>query len=538
MAGKSVNCRYTQKNKDEILYTRLKTTKLLGEAISQCENPPKIWINSSTATIYRDEYESANNETDGTIGEGFSVNVAKAWEQTFNEVTLPEQVRKVCLRTAIVIGNEPGSIYEYFCNIAKAGAGGKMGSGEQKISWVHVDDWCRAVEFCIDTPKLDGPVNTSAPEVLTNEQFMAKFADHVKCSLRIKTPAFLIKLGTFLLRTEAELVLKSRWIESKKLADNGFKFDFANLNACLTDLKSRNPALNWNSPPKKNRIRYSLLTVVIISLLAYRILVYKNLEQSALLFVGLPVILSFLIVGTESSKSAVGAISKAITICFLLLLVFAIEGIVCILMAAPLFYGIGAIIGSIIDGIRRRSKKPKLRIMMLPILMFMSFEGTFPEFHFPREQIVEIEKILPIASHEILTELSKGPDVEKPKPWLLKIGFPEPQSIQGSSMNLGAIWSVHMAGGEGKPGNIVIQVTEKSDHRLTTTIVEDSSHINHWLTWHDVTYEWKAINEQETKLKMTIRFRRDLSPSWYFTPIEQFWVTKAGEHFINSVFDH
>ena len=412
-----------------------------------------------------------------------------------------------------------------------------MGTGLQKVSWVHIEDWCRAVEFCLENTEIKGSINIAAPEVLSNKTFMATFAQQVGSLIKIPPPKFLIKVGSFLLRTEAELVLKSRWIKSTKLSEQGFQFKFPDLKGCLANLQEAPPTQFKNKPTNIKAFQYGLLTVVIIGLLAYRLLLFTQQEQSALLFVGIPVLLSFLVVGSKPSKSYVLSIYKAITLCCLLLLVFAIEGIVCVLMAAPLLYGIGGLIGIIFDGIRAGLQRRKLKLTVIPLLLLMSLEGTFPEFHFPREQEVVVEKTLNISSQQVLPLLAEGPKLDQKKPWLLNIGFPQPQSISGEGLALGSTWKIHMAGGEGKPGDLIVQVTEKSENHLKTDIIQDTSHINHWLTWHDVTYHWQALDENQTKLSMKIRFRRDLSPSWYFTPIEQFWVGIAGEHFLNSIFD-
>jgi len=150
LAGKSVNCRYGEKNKAAIFESRLASTKVLGEAIHACVTPPRLWLNSSTATIYRHAEDRPQDEEDGELGTGFSVEVAKAWEKAFRESEVPDGVKKVALRTAIVIANEPGSVFDYLRKIASLGLGGRMGSGRQKMSWIHVDDFCGVIEWMIE----------------------------------------------------------------------------------------------------------------------------------------------------------------------------------------------------------------------------------------------------------------------------------------------------------------------------------------------------------------------------------------------------
>ena len=147
LAGKSVNCRYGEKNKAAIFQSRLESTEVLGEAIRACEDPPRLWLNSSTATIYRHAEDRPQDEENGELGKGFSVKVAKAWEKALRDSEVPEGVTKVAIRPAIVLANEPGTVYDYLKKIASLGLGGKMGSGRQKMSWIHIEDLCRSLAW-------------------------------------------------------------------------------------------------------------------------------------------------------------------------------------------------------------------------------------------------------------------------------------------------------------------------------------------------------------------------------------------------------
>lgn len=234
LAGKSVDCRYNAKNKRLIFDSRTETTNALGRAVLACNNPPALWINSSTATIYRHAEDRPMSEEGGEIGSGFSVEVAKLWERTFFSYQLP-QTRQVALRMTIVLGKGGGALTP-IKNLVKFGLGGKQGSGKQMFSWIHEEDLYRIIRFIQDNEQLDGVFNCAAPEVVTNAALMATLRQVMGRKIGLPAPAWLLALGTFVLRTEAELVLKSRWIESERLEQAGFVFKFDTLETALEDI--------------------------------------------------------------------------------------------------------------------------------------------------------------------------------------------------------------------------------------------------------------------------------------------------------------
>lgn len=239
LAGKSVNCRYGRKNKAMIFQSRLESTAVIGEAIRQCQIPPRLWLNSSTATIYRHALDRPQDEELGELGEGFSVEVAKAWEKALRESDVPESVKKVALRTAIVLGNEPGSVFEYLRKFAALGLGGKMGNGRQKMSWIHVDDFCRAIEWMIGRDELQDFYNLCAPNPTDNAGCMAGFRKIAGRGLGLPATKWMLEIGTFLMRSETELVLKSRWVLPKRLEDEGFEFKWRDFEKALEHLEGR-----------------------------------------------------------------------------------------------------------------------------------------------------------------------------------------------------------------------------------------------------------------------------------------------------------
>lgn len=234
LAGKSVNCRYHENNKREILQSRIQTTTLLGEAIAACDNPPPLWINSSTATVYRHADDRPMTEAEGDIGTGFSVDVATAWEEAFFSFDLPD-TRQVALRMAIVLGNNGGVMIPYK-HLTHFGLGGIQGSGEQKFSWIHLEDLFRIVRFIQEKEELVGVINCSAPNPVSNRQLMALLRQTMSVKFGLPAPAWLLEIGAVFIRTETELILKSRWVIPERLLQAGFTFKYPQLADALQDV--------------------------------------------------------------------------------------------------------------------------------------------------------------------------------------------------------------------------------------------------------------------------------------------------------------
>ncbi|WP_299683343.1 TIGR01777 family oxidoreductase [uncultured Dokdonia sp.] len=234
MTGKSVDCRYHQKNKDLILNSRVDSTNILGEAIALAKKPPKVWLNSSTATIYRHSLDKEMDEENGEIGEGFSVHVATSWEKAFFEANTPV-TRKVALRTAIVLGKEGGAL-QPMVTMTKLGLGGKQGSGHQKFSWIHEDDFVKIIDFCIKNDQLSGVMNVVSPNPSDNQTLMRLLRKTLKVPFGIPAPKPILEIGAFLIRTETELLLKSRNVIPKRLVEHGYTFSYQDLETTLKEL--------------------------------------------------------------------------------------------------------------------------------------------------------------------------------------------------------------------------------------------------------------------------------------------------------------
>lgn len=233
LAGRSVNCRYDEKHRREILDSRVLTTRALGRAVAACAEPPRTWINSSTGTIYRHAEDHPQSEISGELGSGFSVDVARAWEDELAAAVVPF-TRKVPLRIAIVLG--AGGVMSPLRNLARLGLGGHMGLGTQKFSWIHVEDLFRAVVFIHADAGLTGPVNAASPGPVDNRELMSLVRQSLGVSFGIPTPAWLLEAGAVLIRTQTELVLKSRWVEPRKLLDAGFAFQHPSLAGALNQI--------------------------------------------------------------------------------------------------------------------------------------------------------------------------------------------------------------------------------------------------------------------------------------------------------------
>jgi uncharacterized protein (TIGR01777 family) len=240
LAGKSVDCRYTARNRAEIFRSRLETTAELGRAVARAETPPPLWLNASTATIYRHADDRPQTEADGELGSGFSVDVATSWERTFFDAARPG-VRQVAMRTAITLGD--GSALTPLAMLTRFGLGGpqlggKSGGGRQRFSWVHLDDVFRAMRF-LESSDLAGPVNISSPHPSTNREVMATLRRVLGVPIGIPLPRVALELGAIAIRTETELILKSRWVLPARLLDAGFVFDYPELEPALRQILHR-----------------------------------------------------------------------------------------------------------------------------------------------------------------------------------------------------------------------------------------------------------------------------------------------------------
>lgn len=238
LSGKSVNCRYTDKNKKAILSSRVDATKAIGMAIKNAINPPSLWINAASATIYRNAIDKPQDEFTGEIQDDFSVQVCKAWEKTFFEQET-NNTRKIALRMAITLGNG-GVMIPYF-NLLKFGLGGMQGTGKQMYSWIHIEDVCRAIDFFENNRELAGVFNISSPNPVSNNDFMKTLRDTTGTAFGLPASKWMMRFGAAIIGTETELILKSRWVVPTKILNYGFTFKYPNLKNAVENIVANTP---------------------------------------------------------------------------------------------------------------------------------------------------------------------------------------------------------------------------------------------------------------------------------------------------------
>ena len=243
LAGRSVNCRYNPENRRAIFDSRVDTTRLLNDVIGALNHPPPLWINASTATIYRHALDRPMDEATGELGGNepgapdtwnFSIQVAKAWEEAFFS-TATQRTRKVAMRSAITFSPDRGGAFDILSDLVRRGLGGAQGSGHQYVSWIHDYDFARAVEFLIAREELAGMVNLASPNPLPNRDFMKGLRDAwgIRAGMPLSKP--MMEFGAFVMQTESELVLKSRRVVPGRLLDAGFEFLFPEWPAAARD---------------------------------------------------------------------------------------------------------------------------------------------------------------------------------------------------------------------------------------------------------------------------------------------------------------
>jgi uncharacterized protein (TIGR01777 family) len=247
LAGRSVNCRYTSENQRQIMDSRVLSTRAIGRAVADASKPPAVWLQASTATIYRHTFGEPNDDLTGTLGGNepaappkwnFSIDVAKACEAAAMEPDLPA-TRRVLLRSALTLSTDRGGIFDVLLGLVRRGLGGTCGSGRQFVSWIHGDDFLRAIDVLIANPQLDGPVNLTSPNPLPNADFMRGLRRAWGAKIGLPAMAWMLEIGAVLMRSEAELILKSRRVVPRRLTDAGFKFEFPDWPAAAVDLCQR-----------------------------------------------------------------------------------------------------------------------------------------------------------------------------------------------------------------------------------------------------------------------------------------------------------
>ena len=275
-----------------------------------------------------------------------------------------------------------------------------------------------------------------------------------------------------------------------------------------------------------------VLTFTIVSLVG-RLVYATRMETSALMFVGVPTVLAIVLVLTVRPKSALGTAMTGVTFVLLLSAILFGEGLVCILMAAPIFYLIAAVVGGIIDASRRQSRK-NTALCLLPVLL-MSLEGAHSRLSFPREETVSVRRVVTASPEEVEARLAAPVQFRTPLPLYLKLGFPRPVATRGSGLAAGDERVIHFAGGEGHPGDLVLQVTSAGPGAARFRALSDHSKVAHWLDWEEAVVTWQRVDEQHTAVTWTLRYRRNVDPAWYFGPWERYAVGLADGYLIDNL---
>jgi len=244
LAGRSVNCRYTPENRRLIMDSRVNSTRIVGEAIQQAARPPRVWLQMSTATIHAHRFDAPNDDVNGIIGGhesdapdtwNFSIDVATSWERAAEAIDTPN-TRKVLMRAAMIMGAAKGGIFDTLLTLVRIGLGGTAARGKQYISWIHEQDFIRSVYWLIKRDELSGPINLAALGPLPNREFMRVLREAWGIKIGLPAAKFMLSIGAFFIRSETELILKSRRVVPKRLTDSGFAFDFPDWKEAAEDL--------------------------------------------------------------------------------------------------------------------------------------------------------------------------------------------------------------------------------------------------------------------------------------------------------------
>jgi hypothetical protein len=264
----------------------------------------------------------------------------------------------------------------------------------------------------------------------------------------------------------------------------------------------------------------------------YRLTVWGGLEQTSLLFVGIPTVLATILALTPKAKTATGAIVKGVTVALLLSAPLLGEGFICIVMASPIFFTVGVLIGVLVDE-NRKHKHATLSCLVL-VLLPMSFEGSSPKLSFNREETVQASKVITASSQEVELALSRSPSTDLPLPFYQRMGFPRPTEAKGQGLQVGAMRTIHFAGGEGHPGDLVLRVEESRPGYVRFRRVSDHSKVAHWLDWKAAEVEWTRLDSNHTRVTWKLHFERRLDPAWYFRPWERYATRLAAEYLIRA----
>src|SRR4051812_7036052 len=294
-----------------------------------------------------------------------------------------------------------------------------------------------------------------------------------------------------------------------------------------------------SQPPSGLRQSQISVIAIIIAIAAagtaYRLLVFKHLEQTSALFIGIPSIIAILLTLTPRPKSVTGMICKVMAIALLMSAPVLGEGFICIIMAAPIFFAVGVVIGLIIDGSRRSNRTGGGMATCLILFALMSLEGVTDKTSFNRDETVTVTSRISHSPQEVERSLAASPTFSAPLPMYLRLRFPRPTKASGTGIDLGDRRSIHFEGGEGRPGDLLVQVTERRPGYVRFKVISDSSKIAHWLAWQESEISWSPSGGDASDVQVKLHYKRLLDPAWYFKPWERYAVRLSAEYLLQSV---
>jgi len=282
----------------------------------------------------------------------------------------------------------------------------------------------------------------------------------------------------------------------------------------------------------KQKLRNVLVVAAayLVSALLYKFLFHEGLGHSSLLFIGLPGVLAILLALAPRAGTTKGGIVKGITFALLLIAPLIGEGYLCILMASPLFYLIGLLVGAAIDA--SRNKQTTLSCAAV-ILVILSLDGIVPVH--PRRETVSVTRVIPASAAQIHDALAATPDIATPLPIFLRLGFPRPIAASGAGLAIGAARTIHFTGAEGDPpGDLTMRVAQASDNHVLFLAIADTSKLTQWVEWQSSLVQWQPLDATHTRVTWQTTFGRQLDPWWYFTPWERYAVRKSTEYLLTA----
>jgi hypothetical protein len=287
---------------------------------------------------------------------------------------------------------------------------------------------------------------------------------------------------------------------------------------------------------KIGRAQWTVIAMIVafaVGSFLYRLLIQHNLGHSAAMFIGIPAVIAILLALMPKAKTMTGGILKGITFALLIIAPLLGEGYLCILMASPLFYLVGIVVGLLVDCLRQ--KRGATLSCAIVVLLPMSLEGVIPRLSFHREQVVEVRSVVEAPADLVEQRLALSPEVTTRLPMALRIGFPRPLAAWGGGLDIGATRIIHFAGAEGDPpGDLIMRVTEQRQGYVRFQTVSDGSKLTQWIRWESSEVEWRQLDRNHTEVKWRVHFQRQLDPAWYFAPLERAAVNQAARYLVQA----